>query len=242
MMLDALAAGEELAANHPYVDGDTSRELAEWVQSTMTALATTDRAEASRRLADVHDALRGTLRVCWTLLDLDVDIRVVRRLVENATEAFIASGSYAALAAAGIDKAEEFVTENATLTVEIKRRERAGELGRPSLMSKIVDRAVQEGYSAGLDEAFRRGQAAQAAAASTVDPDFEAHLDGDIDYDDDADLPQALPLRRGMPGGTAPLADAARTTGEEPGLKKARREHDEAAEHIEDDRAGMEPS
>lgn len=74
------------------------------------------------------------------------------------------------------------------------------------------------------------------------DADFEAHLDGEIEYDDEADLPQALPLRRGMPGGAAPLADAARKTSEEPGLRKARREHDEAAERIEDDRAGMEPS
>lgn len=80
------------------------------------------------------------------------------------------------------------------------------------------------------------------ARAAHDDLEFEAHLDGDIEYDDDADLPQALPLRRGMPGGAAPLADAARRTKEEPGLRKARREHDEAAERIEDDRAGMEPS
>lgn len=78
--------------------------------------------------------------------------------------------------------------------------------------------------------------------SSDESAEFEAHLDGDVDYDDEADQPQALPLRRGMPGGAAPLADAARKTKEEPGLKKARREHDEAAERIEDDRAGMEPS
>jgi len=85
-------------------------------------------------------------------------------------------------------------------------------------------------------------RARRRAASSSADVEYEAHLDGDIEYDDEADQPQALPLRRGMPGGTAPLAEAARKTKEEPGLKKARREHDEAAERIEDDRAGMEPS
>ncbi len=61
------------------------------------------------------------------------------------------------------------------------------------------------------------------------------------DHEDDVDQPQVQQLRRGMPGGAAPLADAARTVNEEPGLTKARREHDEETERIEDDRTGMEP-
>lgn len=71
----------------------------------------------------------------------------------------------------------------------------------------------------------------------------EAELDDEegLLYDDSLDQPQAQPLRRGMPGGAAPLADAARTTNREPGLTKRRREHDEAAERIEQDPTGMEP-
>ena len=226
MMLDALAEGEREAASRPSVLDDADRdEMARWLHETMTVPENSTRKETSKRFADVHDALRGTPQICWTLLDLDVDIEVIRRLVDEATEAFIASGSYVALSHAGIKKADEFLAENAALLADINQRKSAGRFGRPSFISKMTERARREGFNAGMDEAFRRGvEAARAEDRAAV-----ASI---------GRVQQELTL---TPEDVADLAPAARKVGREPGLTKRRREHDEATEAVPEDPTGMEP-
>lgn len=182
MMLEALDDGERLAAlAPPLLAEEDRREMEEWLHGTVSVHAKSGRTDIADRLADVHDSLRGTIDVAWTLLDLGVDIDVVRRLVDEATEAFIASGAYVALSTAGIDKADEFVSKSGELLAEVKRRREAGELGQPSFISKMAARARREGYRAGMQEAIRKasGGPAQPRPLYAFDEEDEAARDED---------------------------------------------------------------
>lgn len=160
MMLAALDVGEQEFRSRPVLIGPGEREgLTEWMQEIAASHSKADRASIVAKYAQVHDSLRAALEACWPLLELDVDIQVVERIVDNATEAFIASGAYAAISAAGVAKADEFLTQSSSLSREIKRRREAGELGRPSFISKLVDDAREQGIREGIERVNRRGSA-----------------------------------------------------------------------------------
>jgi len=213
-----------------------AEEIANALEVDIQALVAIDDEPRFDRLANVIRHT-GAVRAAWAELEEKaIAMHDAQSVLSHALMFYRSNANEVAATPPGVLGDAE--TMLAVDPLEVVRRVPAKLAARYAAQEAEADSAVvwrdfgEEGQAHALE----------IAVGSDDDADFEAHLDGDIDYDDEADQPQALPLRRGMPGGGEALPTAARKTNEEPGLKKARREHDEAAERIEDDRAGMEPS